>query len=66
MGLEEARQSYRIAVRKLTEADVLDVEKAPGAVVHDAYYAMHHAAKALVLARTDTSPFRHVGKQLDA
>ncbi len=48
----EDKQAWEKAMRDLREAEALDLTRTPGAGVHKSYYAMHHAARA-VLLRTD-------------
>ncbi len=50
----EAEQAWQKARRDLREAEAMELAVTPGAAVHKSYYAMHHAARA-VLLRIDGS-----------
>jgi uncharacterized protein (UPF0332 family) len=45
----EDEQAWGLALRHLTEGESMDLHRTPGAAVHAAYYAMHHAARAVLL-----------------
>ena len=45
----EAVAAWRAATELLAEVESVDALKAPRAVVHTAYYAMYHAARAVLL-----------------
>lgn len=45
----EAEQAWTKACFHLAEAQAMDLARTPGAAVHSAYYAMHHAARAVLL-----------------
>jgi len=45
----EDKQAWDKALRDLHEAEALDLKRTPGAGVHKSYYAMHHAARAVLL-----------------
>jgi uncharacterized protein (UPF0332 family) len=45
----EDKQAWEKAMRELREAEALDLSRTPGAGVHKSYYAMHHAARAVLL-----------------
>ncbi len=45
----EDTQAWAKALRDLREAEALDLSRTPGAGVHKSYYAMHHAARAVLL-----------------
>lgn len=50
--ITNAADAWDKAAGKLEEAEKADPAATPGAVVHCAYYAMHHGARAVLLART--------------
>jgi uncharacterized protein (UPF0332 family) len=45
----------------LTEAAVQNAEASPMAVIHSSYYAMFHAARAVLFKATGNAPKRHDG-----
>ena len=47
----EDEQTWEKAKRDLAEAEELDLTRTPSAAVHKSYYAMHHAARAVLLRR---------------
>jgi uncharacterized protein (UPF0332 family) len=55
-----AREALALARRKAQSALELDSERHPGVVVHEAYYAMFHAARAWLIAVDGTTPYRHL------
>lgn len=55
-----APEALALARRKAQSALELDPERHPGVVVHEAYYAMFHAARAWLIAVDGTTPYRHV------
>ena len=56
----EDEQTWEKAKRDLAEAEALDASRTPGAAVHKAYYAMHHAARAVLLRRDGAkAPNKH-------
>lgn len=56
---ESTRLSIIKALAKLRDAENIDADVAPGAVVHSAYYAMLHAAHALILEKTELQVHKH-------
>lgn len=54
-----AAESWCKAQSMFREAEAIDPAGAPGAVVHTSYYAMHHAARAVLMAVNDVAPIRH-------
>jgi uncharacterized protein (UPF0332 family) len=53
-------QAWDKAKRDLAEARALDLSRTPGAAIHQSYYAMHHAARAVLLRRDgETAPTKH-------
>lgn len=52
-------QVWEKAEALLREARALPVETAPSATVHVAYYAMFHAARAVLLKTTGSTPKKH-------
>ena len=53
-------QAWSKAAGLLAEALAMDLERTPGAAVHTAYYAMHHAARAVLLLKEGAAaPTRH-------
>ena len=54
-----AAASIRKAERKLIAARSHSIEIAAGSVIHDCYYAMHHAARAVLHARSGDAPTKH-------
>jgi uncharacterized protein (UPF0332 family) len=53
-------QAWAKAGRHLTEAEAMDLALTPAAAVHSAYYAMHLAARAvLLLLDGEQAPTRH-------
>ncbi len=56
---ESARLSIVKSLVKLRDAENVDADLAPGAVVHSAYYAMLHAAHALILEKTELQVHKH-------
>lgn len=57
--IANATEAWDKARTKLREAERIDPTTAPGAMVHSAYYAMHHAARAVLLAVAGTAAVRH-------
>jgi len=57
--IANAAEAWDKARTKLREAERIDPTAAPGALVHSAYYAMHHAARAVLLGVAGTAPVRH-------
>lgn len=56
----EDEQAWQMALRHLAEADSMDLCRTPGAAIHAAYYAMHHAARAALLRRDgERAPTKH-------
>jgi uncharacterized protein (UPF0332 family) len=56
----EHAQAWVKARRHLTEAEAMDLALTPAAAVHSAYYAMHLAARAvLLLLDGERAPTRH-------
>lgn len=51
--------AWRKACELLDEANALDASRTPGVVVHAAYYAMHHAARACLMRASGHAPVRH-------
>jgi uncharacterized protein (UPF0332 family) len=45
----EDEQAWDKAMRDLREAEAMDLARTPSAAVHKSYYAMHHAARAVLL-----------------
>lgn len=56
---ESTRLSITKSLAKLRDAENVDADVAPGAVVHSAYYAMLHAAQALILEKTRLQVHKH-------
>ena len=54
-----ALQAWSKADGLLADACVVKPETAPSAVVHMAYYAMFHAARAVLLRETGSAPKKH-------
>jgi uncharacterized protein (UPF0332 family) len=54
-----AANSWRKARAHLAELEGQDPVKAPMAVIHSAYYAMFHAARAVLFQATGAAPRRH-------
>ncbi len=57
----EAKRHLEKAERLLRQATALDPEDAPEALVHLSYYAMFHAATAVLIAHRDEAAKTHVG-----
>ena len=57
--IANAGVAWEKACCKLLEAERIDPVGAPGAVVHSAYYAMHHAARAVLWEATGKAAVRH-------
>jgi uncharacterized protein (UPF0332 family) len=56
-----ATVSRHKAEAHLTEAAAQNVEDSPMAVIHSSYYAMFHAARAVLFKATGNAPKRHDG-----
>lgn len=56
---DEIRNRLARARQFLAEADRADPEHSPLSIVHDAYYAMFHAALAVLTQRTQAPPTKH-------
>jgi uncharacterized protein (UPF0332 family) len=56
---DEVSQRLEKAARLLAQIGELDPATHGEMLVHHAYYAMFHAASAVILARTGTVPVRH-------
>jgi uncharacterized protein (UPF0332 family) len=54
-----AEVSWRKAVAHLKEAAAQDADASPMAVIHSSYYAMFHAARAVLFKATGDAPKRH-------
>jgi uncharacterized protein (UPF0332 family) len=54
-----AEVSWRKAVAHLNEAAAQDADASPTAVIHSSYYAMFHAAPAVLFKATGDAPKRH-------
>jgi len=54
-----AAHSWRKAKAHLAELEGQDPDKAPMAVIHSAYYAMFHAARAVLFQASGAAPHRH-------
>lgn len=57
--ITNAVDAWSKAAGKLGEAEKADPAATPGAVVHCAYYAMHHGARAVLLAENGFAPSDH-------
>lgn len=57
----EAAKRYAKALRFLEQAGRQSPDEAPEATIHVSYYAMMHAAAALLLDRTGEVPKSHAG-----
>jgi uncharacterized protein (UPF0332 family) len=56
----EDERAWAKATLHLAEAGEMDLARTPAAAVHSAYYAMHHAARAVLLRQVpDNAPSRH-------
>jgi uncharacterized protein (UPF0332 family) len=51
--------AWRKARAMLQEGQSLTPSRTPGAAVHCAYYAMHHAARAVLMRANGEAPVRH-------
>lgn len=60
MKTETARRLAR-AARFLSQAEEFPADKAPEAIIHLSYYAMLHAAAAVLVERTGRAP-RHMAR----
>ncbi len=58
-----AWEALALAERKAQSAVELDPERHPGVVVHEAYYAMFHAARAWLIVLDGGTPYRHTQVQ---
>lgn len=54
-----ANQAWSKAVQILAEAEAQNAATTPNSVVHSAYYAMFHAARAVLLHTSGTAPKKH-------
>jgi uncharacterized protein (UPF0332 family) len=54
-----ALQAWSKAESFFAEASKLQAETVPAAIVHSAYYAMFHAARAVLLRSTGSTPKKH-------
>jgi uncharacterized protein (UPF0332 family) len=57
--LDRANVSWRKAEAHLGEAAAQDVDTSPMAVIHSSYYAMFHAARAILFKATGNAAKRH-------
>ncbi len=58
---EEVRLRLSKARGFLTQAEAIDLSAGPEASIHLCYYAMYHAAVAVLTDRTGTAPAKHTG-----
>ena len=56
-----AEVSWRKAEAHLGEASAQNADASPMAVIHSSYYAMFHAARAVLFKATGNAPKRHDG-----
>jgi uncharacterized protein (UPF0332 family) len=56
---DRAAVSWQKAEAHLREAVAQDVDASPMTVIHSAYYAMFHAARAVLFQATGNAPKRH-------
>jgi uncharacterized protein (UPF0332 family) len=56
---DRAAVSWRKAEAHLKEASAQDAAASPMAVIHSSYYAMFHAARAVLFKATGNAPKRH-------
>jgi uncharacterized protein (UPF0332 family) len=54
-----AARAWRKATAHLAELEGQDPDRAPMAVIHSAYYAMFHAARAALFRMTGAAPRKH-------
>jgi len=59
MSVEDARPNIAKAKSKLKDALEMNSEVLPGPVTHSSYYAMLHAAIALLIAERGSAPHKH-------
>lgn len=57
----EAQERLAKAARLLEQAEPLDARQAPEAIIHLSYYAMFHAATAVLLGAGETQTLTHGG-----
>lgn len=57
--IADDRTAWAAALDCLSEALEADPRKLPKSVVHNAYYAMHHAARAVLLRAEQRAPMKH-------
>jgi uncharacterized protein (UPF0332 family) len=58
---DRAGVSWQKAEAHLLEAAAQDADASPMAVIHSSYYAMFHAARAILFKTTGSAPKRHDG-----
>ncbi len=56
---DRAAVSWEKATAHLLEAEAQDTDASPMAVIHSSYYAMFHAARAVLFKATGQAPKRH-------
>ncbi|TXL70018.1 HEPN domain-containing protein [Vineibacter terrae] len=59
--MEAAHRRLAFAERLLGELDGIDPERAPTSAIHTGYYAMFHAATAVIIAAGEDPPQTHSG-----
>ena len=55
----EIRQRFAKAHALVGQIDGLNVDQAAETIIHNCYYAMYHAAMAVLIARSGTAPAKH-------
>ena len=58
-SLSRAANSWQKADAHLREAHAQDPDRSPMAIIHSSYYAMFHAARAVLIQATGTAPRAH-------